>query len=116
VQSYVKPASAGSPAEGKKVVFTGTLGRMDRKDAEAHAESLGAKIVGSVSRQTDIVVYGPGAGSKLQKADALIAAGAPLRKMTEDEWWDYVGAPVPADGTADDTADDTADGLSGPRP
>lgn len=70
-----------SPISGKTVVFTGTLERMTRPEAKAKAERLGAKVAGSVSKSTDYVVAGPGAGSKLKNAEAL-----GVTVLTEQEW------------------------------
>ena len=70
-----------SPISGKTVVFTGTLERMTRSEAKARAERLGAKVAGSVSKKTDYVVAGPGAGSKLKDAKDL-----GVQVLTEDEW------------------------------
>lgn len=76
---------AESPVAGKTVVFTGALERMSRDEAKAMADRLGAKVSGSVSKKTDLVVAGPGAGSKL--ADAQKHG---VRVINEDEWFDLV--------------------------
>ncbi|WP_346894315.1 NAD-dependent DNA ligase LigA [uncultured Roseibium sp.] len=75
-----------SPVAGKTIVFTGSLERMTRDEAKAMAERFGAKVSGSVSKKTDLVVAGPGAGSKLTKAQEL-----DVDVISEDDWFDLVG-------------------------
>ncbi|WP_091134301.1 NAD-dependent DNA ligase LigA [Microvirga guangxiensis] len=86
VEPMEAPATLNSPVAGKTVVFTGSLEQMTREEAKAMAERLGAKVAGSVSKKTDIVVAGPGAGSKLAKA-----AEFGVQVMDEDGWFALVG-------------------------
>jgi DNA ligase (NAD+) len=80
-------AKTDTAVAGKTVVFTGALEKMTRDEAQAQAEALGAKTAGSVSKKTDLVVAGPGAGSKLKDAEKH-----GVKVLTEDEWLALIGA------------------------
>jgi len=86
-KDYIVAAPADSPVAGKTVVFTGTLEQLSRSEAKAQAERLGAKVAGSVSAKTDIVVAGPGAGSKLKAAQDL-----GIMVLDEQGWLDLIRA------------------------
>ncbi len=81
VEDVAQPEITDSPVQGKTLVFTGSLEKMTRAEAKARAEALGAKVSGSVSAKTDLVIAGPGAGSKAKKAEDL-----GVEMIDEDAW------------------------------
>ncbi len=86
VEDY-KPGIVSSQLAGATVVFSGKLERLTRDEAKSQAERLGAKVAGSVSKNTLYLVAGPGAGSKLKKAEEL-----GVKVLSEDDWFDLVSA------------------------
>ncbi len=85
VEDYIDTTNYNSPIAGKTIVFTGTLERMARAEAKAQAQALGAKVAGSVSKNTDYLIMGADAGSKATKAKEL---GVTI--LTEDEYLDLI--------------------------
>ncbi len=87
IEDAAAPAAADSPVAGQTVVFTGTLSRMTRAEAKARAEALGARVSGSVSARTDLLVAGDGAGTKAARAAEL-----GVTVLDEDGWLALIGA------------------------
>lgn len=86
IEDVIRRGVTDSPVAGKSVVFTGTLTRMTRAEAKTRAEALGAKVAGSVSAKTDLLVAGAGAGSKAKKAAEL-----GVEVIDEDAWLTLIG-------------------------
>ena len=88
ITDIAAPKTSGSPVAGQTIVFTGSMELMTRSEAKARAESLGAKVSGSVSKKTDLVVAGPGAGSKIKNAEKL-----GIKIISEEDWMNLIQAP-----------------------
>jgi DNA ligase (NAD+) len=86
IEDLVLADTSDSPVAGKTVVFTGKMEAFTRDEAKARAEALGAKVAGSVSRNTDFLVAGPGAGSKAKKAEEL-----GVHILSEVGWLELIG-------------------------
>ena len=82
----ILPDNDTSSLSGKTLVFTGTLEKMSRSEAKSLAENLGAKVSGAVSAKTDLVIAGPGAGSKIKKAEEL-----QIEVLDETAWLNLIG-------------------------
>lgn len=85
ILDYQNETVINTPLTGKKIIFTGTLQSMSREEAKAAAQKMGAQISSSLTKNTDFLIYGSKAGSKLAKAQALN-----ISVLTEDEWLNYV--------------------------
>ncbi len=86
IKDFERPKTVDSAVTGKTVVFTGKLTKMGRDEAKAQAETLGAKVAGAVSKNTDYLIAGEDAGSKMKKAAEL-----GVKVLTEDEWLALIG-------------------------
>ena len=86
ITPYRQADVSGSPIAGLSLVFTGSLEAMTREEAKQRALSMGAKVQGSVSRQTDLLIAGPGAGSKLAEAEKY-----GVRVLSEADWLALIG-------------------------